>query len=343
MHHAITGRTPPPSVGRLLDDTHVPLVQAAAGRYSARFLAALDHALAVKPDDRTASIAQLRAEMGLDGASAAPAAAAAAPAPAAPMAAVGAAAIAAAPTAGKPTMLIAGAAVAVLVAAGAGYALLGKSPPASPPTAAPTVAAPATAPTAAPAATPVPAPAPVAAAPAPAAPWSMESVYERVVQAQTPGFDVEAIPNKTALRIGRDELSFTVTSQREGYLSVQLYGSDGVAMLLYPNGKSGAVKVRAGQALKLPRPPLTFVTTGPAGPNLLLVTVSEHERDFSALQPRSDGPYKVLPSGEQAQRLDTSLRQGKVPAQAGTPRCPGGGTDCADEYGAAVMRVDAVN
>jgi hypothetical protein len=343
MHHAITGRTPPPSVGRLLDDTHVPLVQAAAGRYSARFLAALDHALAVKPDDRTASIAQLRAEMGLDGASAAPAAAAAAPAPAAPMAAVGAAAIAAAPTAGKPTMLIAGAAVAVLVAAGAGYALLGKSPPASPPTAAPTVAAPATAPTAAPAATPVPAPAPVAAAPAPAAPWSMESVYERVVQAQTPGFDVEAIPNKTALRIDRDELSFTVTSQREGYLYVQLYGSDGVAMLLEPNGKSGSVKVRPGQSLRLPKGQTVLKTTGPAGPNLLLVMVSEHERDFSALQPRSDGPYKLLPSGEQAQRLDTSLRQGKVPAQAGVPRCPGGGSGCTDTYGAAVMRVDAVN
>lgn len=188
-------------------------------------------------------------------------------------------------------------------------------------------------------------PAPVAAAPAPAAaaPWSMESVYERVVQAQTPGFEVEAIPNKTALRIGRDELSFTITSQREGYLYVQLFGSDGVTMLLYPNGKSGAVKVRAGQPVKLPKAPIFFTTTGPAGPNLLLVTVSANERDFSALQPRSDGPYKVLPSGEQAQRLDTSLRQGKVPAQAGVPRCPGGGSDCADDYGAALMRVDAVN
>ena len=171
----------------------------------------------------------------------------------------------------------------------------------------------------------------------------MEAVYERVVQAQTPGFGVEAIPNKTALRIGRDELSFTITSQREGYLYVQLFGSDGVAMQLYPNGKTGPVKLRAGQALKLPKPPLVFATTGPAGPNLLLVMVSAHERDFSALQPRSDGPYTLLPSGEQAQRLDTSGRQGQVPAQAGVPRCPGGGSDCADEYGAALMRVDAVN
>lgn len=347
MHHAITGRTPPPSVGRLMGDTHVPLAQAAAGRYSAPFLAALDHALAVKPEDRTQSIAQLRAEMGLDGApAAAPATTTSAQRPAATAVSATSAGAPATPAAtGKPVALIAGAAAAVLVAAGAGYALLGKSPPAGAP--APTAAAPVAAPPPgpAPAATPAPTAAAVAAAPAPApaAPWSMESVYERVVQAQTPGFGVEAIPNKTALRIGRDELSFTITSQREGYLYVQLYGSDGVAMQLYPNGKSGPVKMRPGQALKLPKAPLFFTTTGPAGPNLLLVMVSQNERDFSALQPRSDGPYKVLPSGEQAQRIDTAAGASKVPAQAGVPRCPGGGSDCADDFGAAVMRVDAVN
>jgi len=70
----------------------------------------------------------------------------------------------------------------------------------------------ATAPAAAPAPVAAPAPAPAPAA----APWSMESVYARVVQAQTTGFGVEAVPNKAALRIDRDELSFTVTSSRFG-------------------------------------------------------------------------------------------------------------------------------
>jgi serine/threonine protein kinase len=41
VHYAITGRTPPPSVGRLLNDTYKPLVEAAAGRTaSARSMAA---------------------------------------------------------------------------------------------------------------------------------------------------------------------------------------------------------------------------------------------------------------------------------------------------------------
>lgn len=65
IHFAITGSTPPPSVGRLLDDSFTPLAQAAAGRYSPRFLRALDHALMVRPEQRTASIDVFRQEIGL--------------------------------------------------------------------------------------------------------------------------------------------------------------------------------------------------------------------------------------------------------------------------------------
>jgi serine/threonine protein kinase len=65
VYYAIMGKTPPPSVGRLLNDTYVPLSQAAAGRYSDGFLAAIDRALAVRPEERTQSIGQLRQELGL--------------------------------------------------------------------------------------------------------------------------------------------------------------------------------------------------------------------------------------------------------------------------------------
>jgi hypothetical protein len=67
VYAAIMGRTPPPSVGRLLNDTYVPLAQAAAGRYSPGFLEAVDRALAVRPEARTPSIAQFRDELGLRG------------------------------------------------------------------------------------------------------------------------------------------------------------------------------------------------------------------------------------------------------------------------------------
>jgi serine/threonine protein kinase len=65
IYWAVTGKTPPPSVGRVLNDSYVPLAQSAAGRYSARFLAAVDRALVVLPEMRTPSIERLREELGL--------------------------------------------------------------------------------------------------------------------------------------------------------------------------------------------------------------------------------------------------------------------------------------
>jgi predicted ATPase len=67
IHFAILGRTPPSSVGRLINDSYVPLVQSAAGRYSKEFLAAIDRTLAVRPEARTQSINMLRLELGLVG------------------------------------------------------------------------------------------------------------------------------------------------------------------------------------------------------------------------------------------------------------------------------------
>lgn len=63
--HAVCARTPPQSVGRLVDDRYVPLAQRAAGRYSDRVLQAIDHALAVRPENRTPDIAAFKAELGL--------------------------------------------------------------------------------------------------------------------------------------------------------------------------------------------------------------------------------------------------------------------------------------
>jgi serine/threonine protein kinase len=66
VHFAILGKTPPTSVGRLMSDSFVPLAEAAAGRYSPRFLEAIDRALRVRPEERTQTVADLRADLGLD-------------------------------------------------------------------------------------------------------------------------------------------------------------------------------------------------------------------------------------------------------------------------------------
>jgi hypothetical protein len=65
LHYAIVGHTPPESVARLVVDTMVPLTRAAQGRYSERFLRAIDHALGVRPPDRPQSVAEMRLDLGL--------------------------------------------------------------------------------------------------------------------------------------------------------------------------------------------------------------------------------------------------------------------------------------
>lgn len=60
VHLAITGRVPPPAVGRLVNDSLVPLAQQAAGRYSGEFLRAIDRALAVRPEQRPQNVAEFR-------------------------------------------------------------------------------------------------------------------------------------------------------------------------------------------------------------------------------------------------------------------------------------------
>ncbi|MGZ5133185.1 MAG: serine/threonine protein kinase, partial [Caldimonas sp.] len=65
VYYAITGKTPPTSVGRLMNDNYVPMTQAGAGRYSPAFLEAIDRALIVKPEERTQSIDDLRRDLGM--------------------------------------------------------------------------------------------------------------------------------------------------------------------------------------------------------------------------------------------------------------------------------------
>ena len=66
VYTAIMGRKPPVSLARTVNDNYLPLVQHATGRYSERFLAAIDAGLQLQPQKRTASVAALRVSLGLD-------------------------------------------------------------------------------------------------------------------------------------------------------------------------------------------------------------------------------------------------------------------------------------
>jgi serine/threonine protein kinase len=63
VHMAITGQPPAPSVQRAMNDTYQPLAERARGRYSPSFLAAIDAALALRPEDRPRTTAEFRARL----------------------------------------------------------------------------------------------------------------------------------------------------------------------------------------------------------------------------------------------------------------------------------------
>lgn len=66
IYFAITGKAPVASVSRIMKDTLVPLLASDYPGFSESFLAGLNHALAVKPEDRPQNITELRECLGVD-------------------------------------------------------------------------------------------------------------------------------------------------------------------------------------------------------------------------------------------------------------------------------------
>ncbi len=370
VYYAITGRTPPPSVGRMVSDSYEPLATSAAGRYSDRLLSAIDRALRVKPDDRTASMDDLRADLGLEpvraesqetmpaaigGFGAAIPATQARPAPAR-ASADRSAAPAVMPTGGPGAAkrktaigpLIGG--VAVLAVAGvAAVWWLNAPEKAAPPLVAATPApapapaeqAPASQPSlaaVAPAPTPSPPPAPAVAPNVSLAPGDIAAAFAHLVASQTPGFDVQAKPDKAALKIDRDRLAFAVTSSRDGFVYVLLHGPDGSLMLLYPNRKVRDNRIKAGHTLKLPQSSWPLMTGEPPGPERFLAIVMADKRDHQPLAIGRDSFYGFLQLPQAAPPGVAGAADGSW--LLGRPGC--GQPDCSADYGASSFTIDVV-
>ncbi len=366
VYAAVMGRKPPVAVARTVNDAYVPLRVCAAGRYSDRFLQAIDDGLRLRPDERTASIGQLRQALGLELGPAtaptrihnttgraetlapvawlpAPTASPAPPVPPAPRVppatprAPAAADIPAPPTVRRlaratPALLIGSATVATLALAG-GFAYWAGQHALPRPAAATAVS-----PVISIAAAESPPPGPVAPPAAPAL-LSVLDEFERVVKGSQPDFQVKVKPALSRLRIGRDRLSFTISAARAGHVYVLVAGADGSLLLFYPNNMAGGERLLPGQSLTLPQAHWALDTTEPAGAEHFLVIVSEHPRDFSQLSQERETWFLRLPTGSAGAGL-TQAHSGAGSVLAGKARC--GGPDC-DVYGADRFTLEVVN
>ena len=349
VHGAMMGSKPPVSVARTVADSYVPLLRSAAGRYSPRFLQAIDDGLRVHPVERTASMDALRQALGIDpGGPAGPP-----PAPPTAKSAAPTAAHAVAPTRARESatpanagpsraLLIGGLAAAVAVTLAGGLAFWAGQRPSAP--LAPTgVAVPAADPppagSAVPAAGPTPpmtsAAAGVAATPLPG---SVDAEFDRVMQGRQAGFAVQASAAQPRLRIGRDRLAFTVDSARDGHVYVLVGGPDGSLMLLFPNSRASDNRIRAGKPLSLPQPSWRLDTFEPTGNEQFVVLVSEHPRDFSKISTGREDWFLKLPTGAAAVAAGRD-QPGAGSALSGKARCSAPGCDV---YGAARFTVEVV-
>jgi serine/threonine protein kinase len=360
VHYAVMGKTPPPSVGRLMNDTFQPVSVSAAGRYSPGFLQALDNALAVRPSDRTPGIAALREDLGLPpagaldaptqmGASAADLAAlrsvqpravataqANTPFPqtqitraperqqAAAMAPVEPASTAGTAHGSNKGLMI-GAAALVLVAAGVAGYMMSRSPKAATPAVVATTTA----------APPLPS-APVATTSAAPRGFEIREEFNKVLGGQLADFKVQAEAAQKSLRIGRDKLAFNVSSARDGFVQVLVLGPDGSLLLLFPNAQSSDNRIKAGQTLKLPQANWLLDTSEPAGTEEFLVVVSAQPRDYSELSKQREYIFLKLPTGQPGAELANRWTRSTPLLLGGLKSCPT--ADC-EAYGAASFSV----
>lgn len=338
VHRLITGKAPPNSQGRALKDAYVPLADRLAGKYSPRFLKAVDHALKLRPLERTQSIPAFRQEIGLDD----PARGAVGPSG-------GDVAL------GKrvPMAVWAVAAACVLAVIGFGVYKFAAAPDASSRSA--TVASePSRTPAvAASAVLNVVTPAPQV----PVAPFSQGPVvpvaldpareFDRVLQQQSTDIQAVLTVAKPSIRMLRDPLQMQLKAAQAGYFYVLIHDTDGQVRMLFPNDEDADNRITAGKPVNLPHRAIdpksglsksVDLTFGePAGPAKLLAIVSLQPLDFTAATKTQENGYRVLLQG-----LDAHSAQVVAPERSlylGNVQCEPAGSRCSGDYGAASVAI----
>ena len=303
VYYLITGRAPPPSVSRVIEDSCPALATVAAGRYSQALLRGIDRCLAVRSTDRPQSVAELRALIAQPRACAP----ATVPSPSA--------------THMHPPerqRRHAGATAVALATLAAGLAATTPIPLATQEEARTSSVAPM--PTRMPA--------------------TLDAALAATLAGSDPSFGLELAQIRTPLVIGRDPLSFSLRSARDGWLHLLLWDrASGQVSLIFPNDSDPDHAIAAGQWLSFPRAAWHYEADEPAGDWELLALVSESLRDLSALGFVKQAGVLIASQHGMEQALD----QASGLTLAGKVSCPAGAPACTSGYAAIRFTVQETN
>lgn len=190
-------------------------------------------------------------------------------------------------------------------------------------------------------------PPPPTAAPAPAVKPSPIAALQDIYNSRDDRRLVTLTAPKTQLKIGVDNIDFTVTSREGGYVYLLMVGSDGQTFdLLFPNQIDRNNQIEPGASMRLPRPSWALTVEGPAGRDTLLAIVTDSPRDFAAAGMSPAGPFSIVPAvATKDIQLVTS-----GPASANEEQCAGPSSTrtlsirkrCSTAYGAALLTLDEV-
>jgi len=326
MYLAVTGKAPVPSVGRMFRDELRPSRYLAEGKYSPRFLSAIDSALAPRPEDRAASVTEFRRALGI-GQTDPPR-----PPPTLQQVLLHGIPVltppAASPRKGRSLAIRAFATVLVGGAALVSWLMRPPSvaPPVTPIPTAPVASATGPAPTAenearAPVATVQ------ALTPPPAAVPDAAQVLQQIFERRSGLIGVEAKASKTRLVIGRDALQLTVNSDRSGYLTVLMARPAGELLQIFPDQRQLEFRMDPTFPARLSN----MVAKGPPGVDQILCIVSA--------KPLGLATESV--AGENFSRLNLS-RTATEPEVGPPSRCASGAIDCEAAFGATLLEISEI-
>lgn len=303
IYCAVTGKPPTPSISRVMNDTLVPLAQVAAGRYSAEFLNAIDHALSIAPEKRPQSIAEWRTSLLADGT----------PESLSPT-------IPPSPASRKNPLPRIAAIGGLLLAALGGIAYFAATRSSDAPL-------------------PVIEPAKPKTDDIARAPFDAVQALDGVFRQRNLDHPVTIKTELSTVRIGRDKLRFRVSSTRAGHLYILMVGTDRRQFnLLFPNAIDQDNRLIAGKEIILPRPGWAMTAGGPAGSDHFVAIVSENPRDFTAAGLIAVDPFGEFPPDATARIAATATDSNPF---AGQPICPQAG-ECSASYGAASFSIQEI-